>query len=417
MMGCRLEARRFGRTSRSRLLAVAASVGMSVAAGLVTPAVARGATTTPHLETVARGLDNPRGLAFLPNGKLIVAEAGHTGPVCLGPFFCFGLSGRVSAIDMASGNHTALATGLPSAGSAFGAFGLGGVAVRDGQIFTVVGLNPQFLGNPSDDCTGLFNYSDCVKTLTAAQKALGLLIQLNSASSNQGWTSVAGVGAFDFDYSAAHPDPGNPEYLPGDANPFGLSFGPSGGFYVADAASNTVDYITAKGHISVRATLPDPPNHLPVYDAVPTCIARTASGALFIGTETGELWRWNGSQLTEVLSGGKLGVVVGCVADQKGNIYLVNLASKILGSFPNFNLTPSDGSVVKVTPQYATSYVVSPSQGLNYPTGLAFGPDGDLFVATNGLCPTNLSLLAGQGAPPGACPSAGKVVRVDRDDD
>jgi hypothetical protein len=39
--------------------------------------------------------------------------------------------------------------------------------------------------------------------------------------------------------------------------------------------------------------------------------------------------------LTQVLSGGKVGQVVGCIADDEGNVYLANLASAIGGSFPN----------------------------------------------------------------------------------
>ena len=64
------------------------------------------------------------------------------------------------------------------------------------------------------------------------------------------------------------------------------------------------------------------------------------------------------------------GQVVGCTADDKGNIYLANLASKIGGSFPLFNETPFDGSIVKVSPDLRTSYL---AQGLNYPTGITLG--------------------------------------------
>jgi hypothetical protein len=44
-------------------------------------------------ETVATGLDNPRGLALLGDHTLMVAEAGHAGPVCLAPGQCLGLNG------------------------------------------------------------------------------------------------------------------------------------------------------------------------------------------------------------------------------------------------------------------------------------------------------------------------------------
>jgi len=160
----------------------------------------------------------------------------------------------------------------------------------------------------------------------------------------------------------------------------------------------------------VLAFIPDPPSHQPIYDAAPTCAARTPDGDIFIGTESNSLWRWDGSQLTQVLTGGQVGQVVGCVADRDGNVYLANLSSKIGGSFPNFNETPFDGSIVKVAPDLSTSYVVS---GLNYPTGIALGPDGDLYVAVNGLCPSDLSLLNDQNSTPGGCPDSGQVIRLD----
>jgi hypothetical protein len=226
---------------------------------------------------------------------------------------------------------------------------------------------------------------------------------------NRGFDGFASVGSFDFDYAAGNPDPGNPEYAPGDANPFGLTAGPRGGFYVVDAASNTLDYVTRRGEISVLAFIPDPPEHRPIYDAAPTCAARTPNGDVYVGTESNSLWRWDGTTLTQVLSNGKVGQVVGCTADDEGNIYLANLASKIGGSFPNFNETPFDGSIVKVSPDLRTSYV---ARGLNYPTGITLGPDDQLYVTVNGLCPSDLSMLTSENSTPGGCPASGEIVRL-----
>src|SRR3954452_6547701 len=391
-----------------RLRAALAVFVLVVVAGAVAAAPAGAAAGGEEQVTIARGLDNPRGLVLLGDGRLAVAEAGHAGTVCLGPGECLGLTGRVTAIDARDGDRTALATGLPSLGGPVAAFGLGGLALQHGRLHVVVGLNPQAFGGPAAASQGATDAA-CVATVTAAQAGAGVLSRVRSLKRDRGVRPVASVGRFDFDYAAAHPDPGNPEYAPGDANPFGLTAAPSGGFYVVDAASNTLDLVSRRGAISVLAFVPDPPNHLPIYDAAPTCAARTPDGDVYVGTESSSLWRWDGTRLTQVLSGGKVGQVVGCVADDDGNLYLANLSSRIGGSVGESAIKPFDGSIVKVTPDLTTSYV---AEHLNFPTGLALGEDDELYVALNRLCPADVSLLTSADAPLGGCARWGEVVRL-----
>lgn len=407
------DVRAHGGSRRSRRLATVAATSCVVGALVtVAPAAAgqRGHAPLGDAHTVATGLDNPRGITFTHSGKLVVAEAGHAGDVCLFPGFCFGLTGKVTEVKQHD-RHVTLADGLTSAGGPYAAFGLGGVTRQGQQLRFIMGLNPQALGDPAEDCQGQPDEDACVAVLDEVQAQAGYLNRLNSHSTDKGWTSLAGVGEFDFDYAAAHPDPGNPEYAPGDANPFGVAAAPSGGTYVVDAASNTLDLVSPSGHVSVLAGIPDPPDHEPIYDAAPTCAATTADGDVFIGTESNTLWRWDGTELTQVLAGGSIGEVVGCAADAAGNLYLANLTSEI---GPDFTFAPFDGSIVKVAPDLTTSYVAT---GLNYPTGLSIGPDGSsLYVAVNGLCPSDLSLLTSDNSPPGACPAPGEIIRMPIDD-
>ncbi len=398
-----------------RLLVTIATVALALAGGIAPPAATTVLADSRAGETVATGLDNPRGLALLGDHRLAVAEAGHAGNVCLAPGQCLGLNGQVTIVGLDRGDRTVVASGLPSFSGPFGAFGLGKLALPNNTLSFVVGLNPQSFGKPAETCQGQADYNACVTLVNTFVRETGNLDRVQSLQANRGWHQVAAVGRFDFDYAPHHPDPGNPEYAPGDADPFGLISASSGGFHVVDAASNTLDFVNPGGGIKVLAFIPDPPNHLPIYDAAPTCAARTPNGDLYIGTESNSLWRWDGHALTEVLSGGELGHVVGCVADERGNVYLANLASQIRGTFPDFDEKPFDGSIVKVTPRLATSYVVT---GLNFPTGLTLGGDGALYVAVNGLCPKDLSLLNSNNSPPNACPESGKMVRFDlgRDD-
>jgi hypothetical protein len=371
--------------------------------GLVTVAMLppADAALSPRLNTVVRGLDNPRGLIFLPNGALAVAEAGHAGRLCLGPGQCGGLTGRIIAVNPRSGQRKTLAVGFPSIGGPFAPFGLGGLAVRSGKLYAIVGENPQEFGNPSKDCKGQPHSGACLAMLKKIISEAGNLVAVRSLTANRGWRTLARVGRFDFNYVRMHPQP----HTPPDGDPFGLIARPSGGFYVVDAASNTLGSVATHGRISVLRVVPDPPHHKPIYDSAPTCAARTPDGALVIGTESGMLFRWKHQHLTRLLVGGKVQQVVGCVADSHGNVYVANLDTSV----KNFIGKPFTGSVVEVTPKLKTSYI---ARGLDYPTGITRGPHGNLYVAVNGLCPTKLSLLNSHSAPPHACPGSGKVIKI-----
>jgi hypothetical protein len=388
-----------------RHVRIVRAVIAALAAGLVGVAMSNAAGAAPHrprVHIVIRGLDNPRGLAFLPNGRLAVAEGGHAGSLCLGPGECGGPTGRIITVNLATGDRQTLAVGFPSIGGPFAPFGLGGLAVQRRRLYAIVGENPQAFGDPSRDCQRDPHFATCVARLRKIISEVGNLYELRSLRTNHGSRTVARVGSFDFRWFSKHPDPGNQS----DADPFGLIVRPTGGFYVVDGASNTLGLVNSRGRVSVLAYVPDPAHHKPIYDAAPTCVARTPDGSLIIGTESGSLWRWKNHHLTLLLLGGKVDQVVACVTDAHGNVYLANLDTSAI----NFIGHPFTGSIVKVTPRLRTSYIV---KRLNYPTGMTWGPDGSLYVTINGLCPTDLSLINSQNAPPGACPASGEVVKIE----
>jgi hypothetical protein len=71
-----------------------------------------------QIEVIANGFDNPRGLAFGPEGPLNVLEAGRGGEGPCTPFelfgdvVCFGLTGAVTRIG--EGQQQRIVTGLGS---------------------------------------------------------------------------------------------------------------------------------------------------------------------------------------------------------------------------------------------------------------------------------------------------------------
>jgi hypothetical protein len=98
------------------------------------------------IQQVMSGLDNPRGLAFGPDGGLYVAEAGRggttpTGIVIDGQPRMFGSTGAVSRLI--GGAQQRVLTGLPSLATSGGAMASGLhdiVFSAGGEAFGVIGL-------------------------------------------------------------------------------------------------------------------------------------------------------------------------------------------------------------------------------------------------------------------------------------
>jgi hypothetical protein len=348
--------------------------------------VGAGATVTP----VTSGLDSPRGVAFLPNGTLTVAEAGHGGDVCLGgggpP--CLGTSGRISSINLATGSHSPIVSGLFSLLDPEGGFlGPAGLSAQGGRLLAIMGVNPQALEGAS--CSG--QPSDCPAVLATARAEAGQLLKVTPSGS---WKAFAGVGAFGFDFTANNP--GDGEFgTEIDANPYGVLALPSGTF-VADAGANTLNWVGNNGDITMvhRFPVPNPPQPFPT-DAVPTCIAQGASG-LIVGDLAGRIWSVNGSNATLLSGQEAMRHFTGCAADAAGNVYLVSMFA---GLFPN----PGTGSVVKLAANSSGS-VSTVASNLLFPNGITVGPDGQLYVSVGSVCPAT---------PGGACgPATGGVVKI-----
>jgi len=204
---------------------------------------------------VMSGLDNPRGLAFAPNGALYVAESGRGGTDrCVvngntGETRCVGKSGAISRLW--NGQQTRVAEGLASH------------ALPDGS--SAIGPNDiSFQG------TGGAYISLGLGGTPAFHEALGgehFGTLIHMAASGK-WKLVADIQQHEIDE--------NPAGGPIDSNPFGVLAEP-GGRLVVDAGANALLRVAANRRIETLAVFPPHENTTgfgpPWIESVPTAVA------------------------------------------------------------------------------------------------------------------------------------------------
>jgi hypothetical protein len=328
-------------------------------------------------QVVASGLDNPRGLAFGPEGALYVTEAGRggSGPcVVIGANenVCFGLTGAVTRIWR--GGQERLFTGLPSLATAAGQ-----ATGPDDVSFQGRGNGYVTFGLARDPATRAL--------LGPAGAALGHLARFTP--SGEGGL-VADITGFE---AATNPDGGVV-----DSNPYAVLALPQG-TAVADAGANAVFGVLPNGTRLTLATFAPRPNPLfgtvggPVYQSVPNALAHGPDGAIYVGELTGfpfvvgeaRVYRLVPGQAPTVYRSGFTNII-DLAFGPDGSLYVLQIAANGLRSGPF-------SSIVRVYPDGTRSTLdvaVPPPPpgvppGLFAATGLAVGPDGALYVSNRGI--------------------------------
>ncbi len=361
---------------------------LAVLVMLVAALAPSSASAAGNTSLVASGFSSPRGVVFF-HGQLLVAEGGTRGPYCNGKpppeLLCIGNSSQISRVNTATGAHTPLISGLFSGVENHGgpdeALGSEGLSISGGRVLNILGLYPQAF----DGITCAAGDAACARTLALARSQAGHLISVGADGSLR---SVASVGGYDFNWTANKPPQEH------DSNPYAV-LATRGGAYIGDAGSNTLDFVSNRGRIQVLNYFPFRQNGFP-SDEVPDCIARTDE-ALWVGTLSGHLYRIDEDGATPI-SLPLLKHVTGCTSDQNGNLYLVNMWTTLGPPGPDALFS---GNIVKFKADEGTSSVVA--GGLNFPNMDTIGPDGNLYVSADSICPAT-------GYP--FCPHGGTVWKV-----
>lgn len=389
---------------KSRILPTVA-VSMLLVAAPVTaqsqsPGASGGAPPLPPLPDgwtqVTAGLNGPRGLTVTSDGVIYVAESGTGGTAgCIDQpelgHMCFGPSGSVSKIEGGAATRVVegLASGMTDTGETLGPSGV--ALASDGTMWITV-------GGPG------VGAADLRATITGGE-GIG---QLYKVGADGKATSVADLAAYEV---ANNPDKDQPDNATPDSNINGLAITKDGAVLVTDAGANDLLSVAADGTISVVAVFPVvfqamPPQMIPSpapgasvdpnatppmipMDPVPTSVAIGQDGAYYVGQLTGFPFPPGQAKVFKVVPGSDPTVyaegftnVIGVAFAPDGTLYVAEISHAGLASgaegLPMGGLwkVPAGGG----TPELITD-------ALPMPGGVAVGTDGTVYVSTCAVCP------------------------------
>jgi hypothetical protein len=240
-----------------------------------------------------------------------------------------------------------------------------------------------------------------------AGRPFGSFFRANPSSGDR--HTIINIGSLDFAWTGEHKNL-VPDQFP-DANPYRILILPHH-TYVVDAAANTVDEVLSDGSVRILAFLPN----TPLSDAVPTGIDRGPDGALYIGTlalvdtvlngPDAKIYRLDPSQanlqkpwetpLTVFASG--LFSTNGLAFGPDGNLYVSELFTNTSHDFGTVFSDPH-GDVLKIPFAHPDRHISLTGGTLRAAGDVAIAPNGDIYVADGT-----------SNVPPGT----GRIVRIQR---
>jgi plastocyanin len=318
------------------------------------------AGNTAGITVAAAGLENPRGFTWGSDGTLYVALAGISDTPAAGdatptaPATAGGLDGSVVYI----GDNTCqvMFQGvLPSAGGAGGIdLGPSDVVTVNGQVYVLDEGGGAANGNPLTP-DGIYAIDGGGSAVVVAD--LGAWIQANPVAN-----PVASDDA--------------------DGDPFAMvTDGTS--FWVTETEFGQLLNVTLDGTITRVADFS-------TGNQVPTGLTFGPDGTLYVALLEGNSLAEGKSSVVSVAADGTtstvwsgLTAIVAIAAAQDGTLYALQIGTSTTDELAN--VAPGSGKVVRQTGADTAADVAT---GFDVPIGLAFGPDGGLYVSSPAFSPS-----------------------------
>jgi len=338
---------------------------------LPTAVSARHGAASGTITVVARGLNNPRGLAIGADGSIYVAEAGAGGKgPCVkgegGPA-CFGLTGAITRIRQ--GKLSRIVTGLPS----------------------VAGPAGMQASGPSDLTLAADGTMDVIiqGVDMATPRSFGALGAPLQHLVHVGVDGTPRIGTDLYGYEKAH----NPDEREINSDPYALVARGTREI-VADAAANDLLAVDATGTVSTLAVLPSRmatgPGGTPIpMETVPDALAVGPDGAYYVGELTGFPFPVGGARIYRVVAGRTPAVyatgftnIISLAFGPDHSLYVLEIFKGGLGNVQPKKPASAAGALIRIAPDGTRTTIAS--DGLIAPTGVAVSPSGEIYVSNFG---------------------------------
>jgi streptogramin lyase len=203
----------------------------------------------------------------------------------------------------------------------------------------------------------------------------------------------------------AYEEANNLDGLTLEAHPYGITAGPDGWLWIANAGANTLDKVNPETgeiqNVAVFGGLPSPianpaRNNAMEADPVPTAVVFDDMGDAYVSLLSGYPFVPGSAKVVQVAPDGAvtdyatgLTMLTDLQRAPDGELYAVEF-----GMFTEQGPVPNAGAIVRIKEGDASEVLVS---GLPFPTSLVFDADGNAYVTINGV----------------GAPGSGAVVRFD----